>query len=1093
MSDNNKDGNNGNGRETEVKKITITLNGYEVEAEEGQTILEVAAAQGISIPTLCFNNALEAHGGCRICVVEITAGKRKKMVTSCNYPVWEGLIVETDNERVHKSRKMTTELLLARCPEVQVVKDLAVRYELTDTRFEKEDDDCILCGLCVRICRERMGPGVADFVGRGAEMRVDTPYHRGSEVCLSCGACVSVCPTNSIRLNTVFEKKPEQQLSEFEVGLRGRPSVYIPFPQALPNVPVIDRDNCVHFQYDACGICEDACPAGAIDYDQEDTIVDIETGAVILSPGFCLYDAKQKPEYGYAHFPNVVSSLQFERVLSASGPFMGQVLRPSDYSKPERVAFIQCVGSRDNDNTFCSSVCCMYAIKEAIIAKEHEEELQCDIFFMDIRAHGKGFDAYYDRAKELGINFIRCRPSKVEELDGNKNLRIGYVDEEDGTYKTKEFEMVVLSAGLQPPAEARELAEMFGIELNNSGFAKTKPFYPVMTSRDGMYVCGPFSQPKDIPETVIEASSASSSAMVQLAEVRGTEVSTYELPPERDINGEPPRIGVFVCHCGKNIGGIVNVPSVAEYAKDLPHVVYSSDNLYTCSSDTQEIIKEVIQEHNLNRVIVASCSPRTHEPLFQQTIREAGLNKHLFEMANIRDQCSWVHMHEKEAATEKAKDLVRMSVAKANWLEPLQPIPLSVTQKALVVGGGIAGMTAALAIAEQGFQVYLVEKTDRLGGNALKVDRTIAGDDVRCFINEMVGKVEAHKKIEVFTDSHLSFVEGFIGNYNTTIATKDGDKLRETDIEHGVSILATGANEHKPEEYLYGKSDKVKTLLELNEAVADPGFETPETVVMIQCVGSREPDHPYCSRICCASAIKNAIRMKKAKPEAQIFVLYRDIRTYGFREEYYNQAREMGITFVRYDVNRKPEATEKNGKVMVSVYDYVLQAELEIPADLLVLSSRIDPNTDNEKLSQFFKVPLNAEKFFLEAHVKLRPVEFATDGVYVCGLSHYPKDLEESVSQAMAAVGRATTVLSTDSLEATGAVSYIDESRCSGCGACVDVCAYKAITLNEERGVAEINEAICKGCGACAATCRGSAINLRGFKDEQILNVLNMV
>ncbi len=1080
--------------ENEVRTVIITLNGEKIEVPEGQTILEIAKEKGLFIPTLCYDSTLEPHGGCRLCVVEITAGKRKKMVTSCNYEVWDGLVVETDNDRVHRSRKMSTELLLARCPDVKILKDLAARYKIKEPRFLKEQDDCILCGLCVRICRERMGPGVADFVGRGADMRVDTPYHRGSEVCLSCGACVSVCPTKSIRLETVFESKPEKKLSEFEVGLKGRPSVYIPFPQALPNVPVIDRDNCVHFQYGACGICQEACPAEAIDYEQEDEVVEIDTGAVILSPGFCLYDSKQKPEYGYTSYDNVVSSLQFERILSASGPFMGQVLRPSDYSKPERVAFIQCVGSRDNKNTFCSSVCCMYAIKEAIIAKEHEEELQCDIFFMDIRAHGKGFDAYYDRAKELGIQFTRCRPSKVEQLDENKNLRVGYVDEDDGTYKTKEFDMVVLSAGLQPPQEAREMAEMFGFTLNKNGFAETKPFQSVQTTKEGIYVCGPFAQPKDIPETVIEASSASSSAMVRLSSVRGTEVREEQLPPERDVTGEPPRIGVFVCHCGRNIGGIVNVPSVAEYAATLSHVVYAKDNLYTCSSDAQEVIKDAIHENNLNRVIVASCSPRTHEPLFQQTLREAGLNRHLFEMANIRDQCSWVHMHEKEAATEKAKDLVRMAVAKANWIEPLQPIPLNVTQKALVVGGGISGMTAALAIAEQGFPVYLVEKSDRLGGNALNIDKTIFGHNVGPFINELIGRIEAHSNIELFLNSYLSEVEGFIGNYNTTVATvKGGNDVSTTEIEHGVSILATGAVESKPEEYLYGEDERIKTLLELSKEISKPEFQVPDTVVMIQCVGSREPDHPYCSRVCCAGAIKNAVRMKKRRPEANIFVLYRDIRTYGFREEYYNEARELGITFIRYDVNRKPLVEKKKDGLTVTVYDSVLGAELEIPAEMLVLSSRLDPNSDNEKLSQFFKVPLNSEKFFLEAHVKLRPVEFATDGVYVCGLAHYPKDIDESAAQAMAAVGRAVTVLSTDSLEQAGMVSYVNESRCSGCGACVDVCAYKAISINEERGVAEINEAVCKGCGACAATCRASAINLRGFKDEQILSVLSKV
>ncbi len=891
----------------------------------------------------------------------------------------------------------------------------------------------------------------------------------------------------------MFEKPPVLQLSEFEMGLKERPTIYIPFPQALPNVPVLDRKNCVHFNTGACGICKEVCPPHAIDYDIQDEVVEIETGAVVLSPGFCLYNPEQRPELGYTTFANVVTSLQFERILSASGPYAGKVLRPSDKTKPKRIAFIQCVGSRDDENNFCSSVCCMYAIKEAIIAKEHEEDILCDVFFMDIRAHGKGFDAYYQRAQDLGIRFTRCRPARVERIQETENLRIGFVDE-TGSYETREFDLVVLSAGIQPPKEARFLADTFGIAIDEKGFAVKRAFDPVSSTKDGIFVCGPFSEPKDIPETVMEASSAAAKVMVELATVRGTEVTTRELPPERDITGEPPRIGVFVCHCGKNIGGIVNVPSVAEYARTLPNVVYATDSLYTCSSDTQTVIKERIAEYRLNRVIVASCSPRTHEPLFQQTIREAGLNIHLFEMANIRDQCSWVHMHEKEKATEKSKDLVRMAVAKASAIEPLKSIPLKMNQKALVVGGGLAGLTGALAIADQGFPVVLVEKSAELGGNAWKIDRTIDGNDVGEYLKGIVTRAKNHRNITIMTGAELTNVDGFIGNFATKVRKqKNGSEPEEVLVEHGVALIATGGGEYKPKEYLYGKNLSVKTLLELNEAMADEEFNVPDTAVFIQCVGSREPGNLYCSRVCCAGAIKNAIRMKKAKPSANIFILYRDIRTYGFKEKYYGEARDLGINFVRYELDNKPSVREEGGRLRVSVMDSVLQAELEIAADMLILSSRITPNPDNSLLSQFFKVPLSGEKFFLEAHVKLRPVEFATDGVYVCGLAHYPKDINESVSQGLAAAGRAITVLSKDTVEGEGKISCVNEARCCACGACVTVCAYNAITLDEERGVAVINEAVCKGCGACAATCRSSAINLRGFKDEQILQMLKVV
>ena len=1087
---------------SELKAVTITLNGAQVEAEAGQTILEAAKAKGVEIPTLCYHPALEAYGGCRLCMVEITQGKRKRLVTSCNYEIREGLEVQTDSARVLKSRRMTLELLLSRCPEVESIRKLAAKYGVQTPRFPLEKEDCILCGLCVRICRERMGVGVADFVGRGAEIRVDTPYHRGSEVCLACGACESVCPTNSIRLKTVYERPPVPQMSEFDQKLRQRPTIYIPFPQALPNAPVIDRTNCVHFRQsergiEACGICAEACPAKAIDYEQTDETVHLKAGAVILAPGFCLYDAAQKPELHYTGFPNVVSSLQFERILSASGPYMGRVERPSDFRRPDRVAFIQCVGSRDSGNNFCSSVCCMYAVKEAIIAKEHEPELACEIFYMDIRAHGKGFDAYYERAKELGIRFTRCRPSKIEELAGSRNLRIGYVDEASQSYQTREFDLVVLSAGLQPPAEAREIAEKFGIALNAHGFAATRPFDKVATTREGVLVAGPFSEPKDIPETVMEASSAASRAMVALAGVRGTQVSKRELPPERNVMGEPPRIGVFVCHCGLNIGSVVDVASVVEYAKRLPRVAFATDNMYTCSSDTQEAIKAKIKEHNLNRVVVASCSPRTHEPLFQQTIREAGLNPNLFEMANIRDQCSWVHMHEHAEATVKSKDLVRMAVAKANLIEPLGTLTLPVTQSAFVLGGGVAGLTAALAFADQGFPVTLVEKSPALGGNALRAGYTIDGRDITAYVKGLIKRVTAHERITVYTDARLEAVDGFVGNFKSKLSVKAGKEgSREVEVEHGVVVIAAGGSESVPQEYLYGRSGRVKTLLEAGELVNREDFKVPDTVVFIQCVGSREPDHQYCSRLCCSGAVKNAIRMKESNPEARIFILYRDIRTYGFREEHYAKAREMGIVFVQYDIENKPvvrESASGNGKpgITVGVHDKILGADLEIPADLLVLSSRIEPNKENERLGKLYKVPLTSDGFFLEAHVKLRPVEFATDGVYVAGISHYPKDVDESVSQAMAAAGRAVTVLAKDTVEAGGKTAYINPARCSACGACVTVCAYSAISIDEEKEVAVVNEILCKGCGACVATCKGSAPNLKGFKDEQILSVIN--
>ncbi len=606
---------------------------------------------------------------------------------------------------------------------------------------------------------------------------------------------------------------------------------------------------------------------------------------------------------------------------------------------------------------------------------------------------------------------------------------------------------------------------------------------------------------------MVEASSAAAEAMTLLAERRGTLVTKVELPAETDIAGQEPRVGVFVCHCGKNIGAYVDVPAVREYAKTLPFVVFAMDNLYTCSSDTQVVIKSKIVEHRLNRVVVASCSPRTHEPLFQQTIREQGLNVHLFEMANIRDQCSWVHMDLKREATEKSKDLVRMAVAKSRLTEPLHAQTLPVTRAALVVGGGAAGMSAALTLADQGYDTFLVEKSPRLGGVAAGIERNLAGHGIADHVAGLVRRVASHPRVTVFTDSHLERVEGFVGNFETTIAPnssngKHGPAREPVKVKHGAVVLAVGAGESRPAEYLYGKHPAVVTLLELERRMAGGGGALPPgaaagTVAFIQCVGSRERDHLYCSRTCCAAAIKQAIRIKERSPDTNVLVIYRDIRTYGFREKAYERARELGVAFIRYDLDRKPVVAPRGraGRdgVTVTVRDPILGADLAIPADLLVLSARVDANPDNERLSQHFKVPLNANGFFLEAHAKLRPVDFATEGVFVCGSAHYPKDTTEAIAQAKAAAARAATVLARESIEAEGKTSFVRESRCEACGACVEVCPYHAVEIDPVKNKAKVNDALCKGCGICAATCRSSAIDLKGFRDEQIMAVLKTV
>jgi heterodisulfide reductase subunit A-like polyferredoxin len=844
-----------------------------------------------------------------------------------------------------------------------------------------------------------------------------------------------------------------------------------------------------------CHLCDTACQAHAIDYTQAEQKVDLNVGAVVLAPGYELFDARLKKDLGYGRYPNVITAVEFERILSASGPFSGHVYRPHDRKEPKRIAFLQCVGSRDSEHDYCSSVCCMYATKEAIIAKEHlGESLECDIFFMDLRAFSKGFEQYYRRAQDLGVRYVRSRVPIIEEVADNRNLIVRYLGEDDKKL-SQEYDLVVLSVGMQPPKEVRALADRFGIALNEFNFCGTSAFKPAESSRPGIYVAGPFVEPKDIPETVMQASAAASQVLSLLQEARGTLITPKVYPPEKDVKGEDPRIGVFVCHCGTNIGGVVDVPAVVEYAKTLPNVVYAEDNLYTCSNDAQDRIKEKIAEHNLNRIVIASCTPRTHEPLFRNTMAEAGLNPYLFEMANIRDQCSWVHMHEPERATQKSKDLVRMAIAKSRMLEPLQRHHLKVDKSALVIGGGISGMTAALALARQGSDVYLVEKDNWLGGNLRHTHYLFNGEKPQDELARIKEEIGQSRRIHVFTGATIENIEGTIGNFKTRISTRG--ETRE--FTHGVVIVATGAKQYQPQEYLYGQTDKVITQRELEARLAvGNGFLSPngnrraKTLVMIQCVGSREDAHPYCSRVCCSDAIKNALKIKTLSPETNVYVLYRDIRTYGFKESYYTKARQQGVVFVRYDESRKPEVAQTSNGLDVTVFDQTLAMSVLIHADYVVLSAGIHPHEDNREIAQFLKVPLNSEGFFLEAHMKLRPVDFMTDGVFLCGLAHSPKTIEESIIQAQAASARAATILARDSIELEANISSVVDEKCDGCAYCVDTCPFKSITLLEYmwqgsvKKVVETSESTCKGCGCCQATCPKNGVLIRGFTLDQI-------
>lgn len=908
---------------------------------------------------------------------------------------------------------------------------------------------------------------------------IQNPRYIDEEKCIACGACAEKCP-----------KKVDDP---YNMGLSKRKSAYVDYAQAVPLKYAIDPATCIYIQKNKkCGACIKICPTDAVNFDQKPEVVTLNVGSVILSPGFSPFNPEKFDNYQYSKYPNVITSLEFERILSASGPTMGHISRISDHKSPKKIAWFQCVGSRDMnkcDHPYCSSVCCMYAIKEAVIAKEHEGgDLDCAIFFMDMRTHGKEFERFYDSARNKhGIRFIRSRVHTITSIPDTDDLEIRYITE-NGEIKTEVFDMLVLSIGMETSPEVVSLAKKLDIALTSGNFCETSSFAPVSTSREGIYACGSFQGPKDIPQAVIDSSAAAATAGEILFSARNSLTKVPVIVPETDIAGERPRIGVFVCRCGINIAGVVDVPAVAEYAKSLPFVEFTADNLYSCSQDNQESITQIIKEKNLNRIVVAACTPKTHEPLFQETLISAGVNKYLFEMANIRNHDSWVHKSTPDLATQKAKDLVRSAVAKIALAQPLKEAELQVKQSALVIGGGISGMAAATSLANQGYETHIVEKSSELGGQARNIYQTAKGEKITEKLSEMMEQVSKNSRIQLHLNSTITSVDGFVGNFKTTISANGEDKT----IEHGIAVMATGASPLSPTEYDYGKDPRIITSLELDRKFKekDDSIKSLNSAIFIQCVGSREPERQYCSRVCCTHSIDNALELKENNPDMNVYVLYRDIRTYGEREYLYKKAREKGVIFIRYSLDNKPRVIRDNGRLLVRVTDHILSRPMELEADMICLATAIIPNRD-EKLAAFFKVPLNADGFFVERHAKLGPSEFATDGVFLCGMAHYPKPIDESIVQGKAAASRAVTLLARENIFTSGTIAEVMPMDCSKCGVCVSVCPYSAPSFIEETarfnpGKAQVNPVLCKGCGLCVASCRSGAMRLKGFDNDQI-------
>lgn len=902
------------------------------------------------------------------------------------------------------------------------------------------------------------------------------PRYVIEDKCTGCTVCAEYCP--------VLIPDP------FNQSLSTNKAIHIFFSQAVPLVPYID-ENCHFLKDKKCSICASVCKNNAIDLHQKPEQRIVKVGAIILSPGYDVFHPEVRGDYGYGKYKNVVTSLDFERLLCSTGPHIGEILRPSDHKHPKKIAWLHCVGSRqttEGGNSYCSSVCCTYIQKQVILAKDHDADLEAMIFHNDIRSYGKDFERFYQRAANLpGVTFIRSYVTVGREMPGSQNVTIRYATTDDGV-KEEEFELVVLGVGLVPPQKVETLSDIFGIELNQHHFCNINPSLPIRTSRLGVFITGAFAGPLDIPESVITASGANALVGELLNSRKGKLSKERIYPEERDVSEEELRVGIFACHCGANIGRVVDIPGLVDYSKTLNGVVHAEEGLFICSTDAAQQISNTIRDKKLNRVIVAACTPKTHEPLFRDTLREGGINQYFFDFANIREHCSWVHSKQKEEASQKAKDLVRMSVARVAHLEPLQEFDLPVNKTALVVGGGLAGMTCALSIANQGFEVHLIEKESDLGGLARRIPTTIEGLNVMEYLNELIRKVYEHPLIYVSHNASVVDVSGYVGNFVTTVQSEGRTKV----IKHGAAVLATGAVEYKPSEYLYGTDERIMTSIELGEQLAleDKKIIAAKSVVMIQCVGCRQEDRNYCSRVCCSHSIKNALKLKKLNPEVEIYILFRDIRTYGYNEDYYREASNQNVKFIRYEPENKPLVESDNSSIRVRITDPVLGKELAINADILSLAAAVVSSEGTYEASRLFKVALNQDGFFQEAHMKLRPVDFSAEGIFLCGSAHYPKHMSEAISQAYGAAGRAVALLSQKTVTASGSVCEVDDNSCVSCGACISVCTYGAIAFSETNK-AKVNSVLCKGDGLCNVVCPTSAISLKHYTDAELLDQID--
>jgi len=930
---------------------------------------------------------------------------------------------------------------------------------------------------------------VAGCEGEPGHFRVRVkkhPRYVSEEKRVACGLCVDVCP--------------QVGGNEFDAGLMARKAIYRPFPQSVPATYVIDRDACLNDKILVCENCVKACDVDAIDFDMLEEEVEIDAGAVVVAVGFDEFDARKLGNYGYGRFENVITSLELERLLNASGVTQGHVVRPSDHRTPKEIVFVQCVGARgDGDRPYCSRFCCMNAVKDSLLIRQHDPDVEnVTILHTDIRAFGKGFDDFVKRSRdEKSAIYIRGRPSKIEETE-NGDLVLFVEDTLEGKVKLVHADLVVLSVAAAPNAGAKQLADTLGIETDAYGFvAREDPaISAVETSREGVYVAGSASGPQVIPDCVAQASAAAARAQLFLTGSR-VEEEEEDIEP-MDLTG-PPRVGVMVCACGTNIAGLLDVEDLAKYAGETPDVVVAKTHLFSCSSGGQDEMVEFVREYDLNRVVVAACTPRTHEPIFQESLRRIGFNPFLMEMVNIRDQCSWVHTGTPELAQEKARAMIRMGIARARNLEPLHKGSVPMTRAALVVGGGIAGIQAATDLAVQGYPVTLVEKADRLGGRLLEPDLKYLYPNMRPtreVLDAKIRRLEA-SGARILLETQVEGIEGFVGNFDIALTGKTTEVMSA-----GAIILAFGADLYDPTgEFGFGEFENIITSTDLEKQFCGTGDvalttgEKPKTAAFILCVGSRECDgFTGCSRYCCPTSIKQAIQLREQGIDVSIF--YRDIRTISAgAEEMYRKARGMGVLFIRVPDGEKPTVIGDGKVTAVRCYDELLRRTVEAPADMVVLA--VGMKAQQPETSHFhdmLKPSLGLDGFFLERHPELAPVETSVEGVLLAGTVQGPKDIVDSVAQASAAAAKASVFLAYETVTVDPAVAHVDLDSCRGCGTCVDICDFQAPGLVEHEAglwLAEINASLCKGCGTCAAWCPSGAITARHFTDRQINSMID--